>query len=62
MTMKSLWEQIWLGQKKKCSSCGKFVALKDTAKIGCSFKIVCQKCYDNPPQKTVIILDEWETT
>ncbi|KKL66908.1 hypothetical protein LCGC14_2140280 [marine sediment metagenome] len=57
--MKSLWEQIWLSQDKKCSECGKIVDLKDTSKNLHSFKIVCQPCYDNPSSLTMVILDEW---
>jgi len=55
--MKSLWEQIWLSQNRKCTSCGKFVSLENTAKSSYSFKIVCQRCYENP-HRFVVILDE----
>lgn len=54
---KYTWEQLWLGQKRKCARCGKFVALKNTAKNSCSFDIVCSECYKNP--NITVIIDEW---
>ena len=55
--MSNLWEQIWRGKNRKCGDCGKFVALRDTAKSSYSFKIVCQRCYNHP--KIIIVIDEF---
>jgi hypothetical protein len=54
-TVRKIWRNVWVSQGKRCARCGKFVALKNTAKNCCSFQIVCQKCYETPP---IIVMDE----
>lgn len=54
--MKTLWEQIWEAQDKKCAECGNDTKLTRTAKSSYSLKIVCQECHWGG--ETTVILDE----
>jgi len=59
MSIETLWEQLWIAQDKKCAQCGALMELRDTATPSCSFKIICQKCYGNPPGISYVIMDEF---
>ena len=56
---KSLWEQIWESQNKKCAICDRVTTLRNTAKSSYSLKIICKECYSHPESHTIIILDEF---
>jgi len=58
MRKQRLYEQIWQAQDKKCAECSRDIDLKDTAKPGHSFRIVCKDCYTNPHLQ-MINLDEF---
>jgi len=57
--VKSLWEQVWESQDRKCSKCGNEVRLEDTAKNSHSFEIVCRTCFE-ASSIDMIIFDEFE--
>lgn len=50
---------ILRGQGDKCAKCGEPLKYEDATKNSHSFEIICQKCYNDPPDKPLIIIDDY---